>query len=165
LDVRLTAEKIAGGSFEDFFQKYIAGAEPLPYQRVLALAGLELRTEERKRPALGFSARRDESGALVVRGVDAAEQTGLRVDDVITSWNGAEPPRSPERWVYGQKKGSLLRLGVRRDENNISVDLRVGEIVEIAYRVTEVERASEKAKHIREGLLRGVTQPVTTALH
>jgi predicted metalloprotease with PDZ domain len=165
LDVRLTAEKIAGGSFEDFFQKYIAGAEPLPYQRVLALAGLELRTEERKRPALGFSARRDESGALVVRGVDAAEQAGLRVDDVITSWNGAEPPRSPERWVYGQKKGSLLRLGVRRDENNISVDLRVGEIVEIAYRVTEVERASEKAKHIREGLLRGVTQPVTTALH
>ncbi len=165
LDVRLTAEKIAGGSFEDFFQKYIAGAEPLPYQRVLALAGLELRTEERKRPALGFSARRDESGALVVRGVDAAEQTGLRVDDVITSWNGAEPPRSPERWVYGQKKGSLLRLGVRRDENNISVDLRVGEIVEIAYRVTEVERASEKAKQIREGLLRGVTQPVTTALH
>jgi predicted metalloprotease with PDZ domain len=165
LDVRLTAEKIAGGSFEDFFQKYIAGVEPLPYQRVLALAGLELRTEERKRPALGFSARRDESGSLVVRGVDAAEQAGLRVDDVITSWNGAEPPRSPERWVYGQKKGSLLRLGVRRDENNISVDLRVGETVEIAYRVTDVERAGEKAKHIREGLLRGVTQPVTTALH
>jgi predicted metalloprotease with PDZ domain len=168
LDVRLTAEKIAGGSFEDFFQRYVAGAEPLPYQRVFALAGLELRTEERKRPALGFSARRDESGSLVVRSVDsegAAEQAGLHVDDVITSWNGAEPPRSPERWVYGQKRGSLLRLGLRRDEKNISVDLRVGELVETTYRVSEDGRAGEKAQHIREGFLRGVTQPVTAAVH
>jgi predicted metalloprotease with PDZ domain len=167
LDVRLTAEKIAGGSFEDFFQRYIAGAEALPYQRVFALAGLELRTVERRRPTLGFSARRDESGSLVVRSVDSessAEQAGLHVDDVITNWNGAEPPRIPERWVIGQKKGSLLRLGVRRDEKNISVELRLGEVVETAYRVAEDGRAGEKAQHIREGLLRGVTQPVTAVV-
>ena len=116
---------------------------------------------------LGFSGRRDESGSLVVRSVDsegAAEQAGLRVDDVITSWNGAEPPRSPERWVYGQKKGSLLRLGVRRDGKNISVELRVGEVVETAYRVVEDGHADERAKHIREGLLHGVTSPVTAAI-
>jgi hypothetical protein len=54
---------------------------------------------------------------------------------------------------------------VRRDEKNISIELRVGEVVEIAYRVAEDARASEKAKHIREGLLHGVTQPVTAAIH
>src|SRR5437667_11066462 len=37
LDVRLTAEKIAGGSFEEFFGKYVAGAEPFPYQQILTL--------------------------------------------------------------------------------------------------------------------------------
>src|SRR5213082_1433216 len=31
LDVRLEAEKVAGGSFEDFFEKYVAGTEPFPY--------------------------------------------------------------------------------------------------------------------------------------
>ena len=31
LDVRLTAEKVAGGSLEDFFNRYVSGAEPLPY--------------------------------------------------------------------------------------------------------------------------------------
>jgi predicted metalloprotease with PDZ domain len=168
LDVRLTTEKIAGASFEDFFQKYVAAAEPLPYQRVFALAGLELRTEERRRPSLGFYAVRDQAGSLVVRGIDpggSAEQAGLHSDDVITSWNGTEPPKNIERWTYGQKKGSLLRLGVRRDEKNLSVDLRVGEIVEIAYRVAEDMRAGEKAEHIREGLLRGVTQPVTASIH
>jgi len=168
LDVRLTAEQIAGGSFEDFFEKYVAATEPLPYQRVFALAGLELRTEDRRRPSVGFYAVRDEAGSLVVRGVDpggAAEQAGLHSDDVITSWNGTEPPKNIERWAYGQKKGNSLRLGVRRDEKNISIELRVGEVVEIAYRVAEDARASEKAKHIREGLLHGVTQPVTAAIH
>jgi len=89
----------------------------------------------------------------------------LHSDDVITSWNGTEPPKNIERWAYGQKKGNSLRLGVRRDEKNISIELRVGEVVEIAYRVAEDARAAEKAKHIREGLLRGVTQPVTAAIH
>jgi len=71
LDVRLTAEKIAGGSFEEFFRKYVASAEPLPYQQVLALAGLELRSIEHKRPSLGFSAERDGGGPLVVETIDA----------------------------------------------------------------------------------------------
>jgi predicted metalloprotease with PDZ domain len=167
LDVRLTAEKVAGVPLDDFFHRYVAGAEPLPYQRILALAGLELRTEERRRLTLGFSGRRDESGSLLVRSVDsegAAEQAGLRVDDVITSWNGAEPPRSPEHWAYGQKKGALLRLGVRRDGKNISIELRVGEVVETAYRVVEDGHAGERAKYIRDGLLHGVTSPVTAAI-
>ncbi|MGA2431134.1 MAG: PDZ domain-containing protein [Candidatus Acidiferrum sp.] len=168
LDVRLTAEKVAGGSFEDFFQKYVAGAEPLPYGPVFNLAGLELKTLERRHPAIGFSAGRDETGALIVRSIDpngGAEQAGLRVDDVITSWNGAEPPRSPERWAYSQKKGNLLKLGIRRDDKNITLQLRLGESVETFYRVADDAYASEKARHIRDGLLHGVTQPVTASIH
>jgi predicted metalloprotease with PDZ domain len=168
LDVRLTAEKVAGGSFEDFFQKYVAGTEPLPYRPLFNLAGLELKTLERKHPAFGFSAGRDETGAMIVRSIDpngGAEQAGLRVDDVITSWNGAEPPRNPERWAYGQKKGNLLKLDIRRDDKNIALQLRLGESVETFYRVAEDAHASEKARHIRDGLLHGVTQPVTASIH
>src|SRR5205807_63604 len=54
LDVRLEAEKVAGGSFEDFFEKYVAGTEPFPYEQILGLAGLALRTTEHRRAALGF---------------------------------------------------------------------------------------------------------------
>src|SRR6202023_2737844 len=46
-DVRLTAEKVAGGSFEEFFQKYVSHPEPLPYQVVLPMAGLLMRSTER----------------------------------------------------------------------------------------------------------------------
>jgi len=70
LDIRLEAEKTAGGSFEEFFRDYVAAAEPLPYKHVLALAGLDLRTIEHKKALLGFSAERDSSGTVTVRGVD-----------------------------------------------------------------------------------------------
>jgi len=163
LDVRLTTEKVAGVSFEDFFQKYVANAEPLPYQTVLPLAGLELRSAEHKRPVLGFYAERDSNGSLVVREIDpdGPAAAGLHVGDAIVSWNGGDPPRNPERWVNPQKLGSTLRLTVRREEQDVSVEFRLGEATETFYRIAEDSHASEKAKRIREGILHGVTQPVT----
>ena len=163
LDIRLTAEKVAGGSFEDFFQKYIAGTEALPYQEVLSLAGMELRTVENKRAALGFFAQRDASGALVVKSVEngsAAANADLRIGDTIVNWNGGEAPRRLERWVYEQKPGNLLRLRVKREEKEIQLEFRLSGSKEILYQVTEDAHASEKARHIRDGILHGTTQPV-----
>ena len=160
LDVRLETEKIAGGSFEDFFQKYVAGNEPFPYQQVLGLAGLELRATEQRRATLGFAGERETSGAFIVRAVDAdspAAQTGLRVGDAILIWNGGEVPRRPSRWVTDQKPGDLLALRVRREDKELSLEFRLGEVKETAYEVTEDSHATEKARRIREGLLRGET--------
>jgi predicted metalloprotease with PDZ domain len=160
LDVRLTAEKIAGGSFEGFFQKYVAGIEPFPYQQVLGLAGLVLRTIEQRRATLGFAGEREASGAFIVRAVDAdglAAQAGLRVGDAILTWNGGEVPRRPSRWVMEQNPGDLLGLRIRREDKELSVEFRLGEIKETAYEVSEDSNASEKARRIREGLLRGET--------
>ena len=167
LDVRLTAEKVAGGSFEHFFAKYVADAEPLPYQTILALAGLELRATEHMRPTLGFYAERDSTGVLKIREIDPESPAApvLRLGDVIVNWNGGDPPRNPDRWVYSQKPGSTLRLTLRRDDQEVSVEFRLGEITENFYRITEDPHAPEKATRIREGILRGTTQPVTAKNH
>ena len=163
LDVQLTAETIAGGTFEEFFRKYVAGTDPFPYQQILALAGLALRTVERRRPALGFFAEHDPSGPSVVSTVDAegpAAQAGLRAGDVILNWNGGEVPKRVEHWLQEQKAGDLLKLLVRRDDKEISIEFRLGEINETLYEVMEVSHAAEKARHIREGMLRGETSAV-----
>jgi predicted metalloprotease with PDZ domain len=161
LDIRLTAEKIAGSSFEGFFQKYVAGAEPFPYQQILALAGLELRTMEHSRPTLGFFTERDATnGTTVVQSVVAegpAALAGLRVGDAIVAWNGGEAPRRAERWLREQKAGEVLKLRVRREEKEISLEFRLSEVKEGFYAVTEDSHAGEKARHIRNGLLHGVT--------
>jgi predicted metalloprotease with PDZ domain len=158
LDVQLTAETIGGGSFEEFFRKYVAGTDPLPYQQILALAGLALRTVERRRPALGFFAEHDPSGPFVVSTVDSegpATQAGLHAGDVILNWNGGAAPGRVEHWLQEQKAGDLLKLRVRREDKEISLEFRLGENKETLYEVMEVSHAGEKARHIREGMLRG----------
>src|SRR6266576_429405 len=163
LDVQLTAETIGGGAFDQFFRKYVAGMDPFPYQQILALAGLALRTVERRRPALGFFAEHDPSGAFVVSTVDSegpAAQAGLRAGDVILSWNGGEVPRRVEHWLQEQKTGDLLKLRVRREDKEISLEFRLGENNETLYEVMEVSHAGEKARHIREGMLRGETSAI-----
>ncbi|HZV86544.1 MAG TPA: PDZ domain-containing protein [Candidatus Binatus sp.] len=164
LDIRLEAEKVAGGSFEEFFRDYVAAAEPLPYQHVLALAGLEVRTIEHKRALLGFSAERESAGTVTVRTVDdgsPAAQAGLRVGDVIESWNDADVPRSLGRWARERQPGETVRVRVRREEKERTLDFKLGEEKELLYQVAEDVHANEKARRIREGLLRGVTQTAT----
>jgi predicted metalloprotease with PDZ domain len=164
LDVRLSAEKIAGGSFAEFFSRYVAGPGPLPYKDVLARAGLDLRTVERRRAALGFTVEKDASGSAIVRSVDAsgfATQAGLRVDDVIVAWNGADIPRRLERWTSEQKSGATLHLRVRREGKELDLDVRLGEIVDMRYDVVEVSHASADAVRIRDGLLHGTTSATT----
>src|SRR5262249_48646797 len=56
LDIRLESEKLTGRSLEEFFDKYVSGANALPYQNLLGKAGLELRAHETVEATLGFVA-------------------------------------------------------------------------------------------------------------
>ena len=163
LDVRLTAERITDSSFEEFFRKYVAGTDSFPYQEILTLAGLALRTVERRRPTLGFSMEHEPNGRFVVSKVDSessAAQAGLRAGDAIVNWNGGEVPRRVDRWLQEQKAGELLKLRIRREEKEVSIEFRLGEIKETLYVVGEDAHAGEKARHIREGILRGEASAV-----
>jgi len=157
LDIRLAAEKVAGGSFENFFDRYVVRANPFPYAETLAFAGLELQTIERRRTTPGFSAERGADG-LVVRSVDAdssAAAAGLRIGDVIVQLNQQEPPRRLDRWLSGQKPGIAVSLAVRRGDKRVELELRLGEAKGVFHQVAEDSHASESAKRIREAWLRG----------
>jgi hypothetical protein len=54
-------------------------------------------------------------------------------------------------------------LRVRRDDREITIDFIIGEATETFYQVVENSHADAKAKRIREGILRGTTQPVTAS--
>jgi len=168
LDIRLTAEKVTSSSLEEFFSRYIGGAEPLPYASVLSLSGLELHSYESTRPVLGFFMEREPNGSVIVRGLEAdgdAAKGGLHVGDEILRWNNADPPRRPERWVGSQKPGDELRLHVKREDKELDAVLHIGEVREKFYQVAESAHATDRAKRIREGILRGTTEPVSAKNH
>ena len=158
LDVQLTAEEIGGGSFEDFFRKYVAGAEPLPYESVLAKAGLLLKQQEIVRAELGFSMERDAGGKSAVRSVvpgSTAGRAGLLAGDEVSNFNGENVPRRPEYWLRNKKPGDTLKLRVLRNEKAIEITLALGGKSESVFAIAEDPQASPKARAIREGLLHG----------
>jgi predicted metalloprotease with PDZ domain len=164
LDVRLTAEKITGTSLEDFFAKYVSGAQPLPLADYLATAGLTLQEKEEVRAALGFALERDPNGPWEVVSVEpgsSAEKNGLQIGDQILRWNSGEIPRRPQGWASQQKPGDDLHLRVRRGDKEENVNLRLGEVRETFYQVVEASNATDRARHIRDGILHGSTDPVT----
>ncbi len=164
LDIRLESEKLAGGSLADFFDNYVGGANPLPYQNLLARAGLELRTHESVRASLGFLPQHEPGGPWVVAAVDAdgsAAKSGLQVGDEIVRWNNADVPRRPERWAAQQKPGEVLRLRIRRAEKEESLEIHLGELHEKFFQVAEMSNADERARRLRDGLLHGTTEPIT----
>jgi len=166
LDIRLTAEAVAGGSFADFFGNYVAQAEPLPYAEILSKAGLLLKQQEVTRPELGFAMERDASGKAIVRSVNSgstADRAGLRAGDEIESWNGESVPRRVEGWLRNRKPGDILRLQIRRNEQASETSFAVGGRMEKIFVLDEDPSAARKAKAIREGLLRGTAAAAAAA--
>jgi predicted metalloprotease with PDZ domain len=164
VDIRLESEKLTGGSLADFFDNYVASAHPLPYQNLLARAGLELRTHESVRATLGFLPQREPGAPWTVAAVDAeglAAKSGLQAGDEILRWNNGDVPRRPERWAGQQKPGDVLRLRIRRAEKEESIELHLGELHEKFFQVAEKSDADDRARHLRDGLLHGTTDPIT----
>ena len=164
LDVRLTAEKITGGSLDEFFTKYVSGADALPYSDLFAKAGISLPQRETVRATLGFSLQREPSAPWTVATVEPgsnAERSGLQVGDEILRWNSGEVPRRPERWLAQQKPGDNIRLHIRRAEKQLNIDIRLGETRETFYQIVEAPDTNDRARRIRDGLLRGATDPIS----
>jgi hypothetical protein len=65
--------------------------------------------------------------------------------------------------VRERQLGETVKVRIRREEKEQTLQFKLGEEREVLYQVAEDSHAGEKAKHIREGLLHGVTQ--TAASH
>ena len=158
LDIRLTVEAVAGGSFADFFENYVAHAEGLPYAAILGKAGLLIEKQEIQRPDLGFALEREFGAKVTVRSVVAgstAERAGLKAGDEIETWNGESVPRRVESWLRTRKPGDILRLQVRRNEQLSNLVFALGGRTDEIFVVSEDPKATAKAQAIRAGLVRG----------
>ena len=158
--IRAAAEKVSGSNLGDFFARYVAGAEEIPYQKFLATAGLELKADSSNGPDLGFAPGRSAGGGVPVIYIEeggAAEAAGLQAGDVILLVNGQEPPRGRRGFLRDLHAGDTVKLHVNRDgqEMDISYVLGVREVTR--YSIAELPNPSEKQQRIREGLLRGAT--------
>jgi predicted metalloprotease with PDZ domain len=159
--VQAVAEEVAGVKFDDFFRRYVAGTDEIPYDKFLDAAGLRLKVERRAAPEMGFyiSGRGPGAQVLVSQVVpgSAAEAAGLQAGDALVTLNGQAPPRYLPAWLRQHEPGDTVTLRIQRDNQDLDLKLTLGSIDLNKFTLVETPGASEKQKRIRDGWLKGKT--------
>ena len=162
-----TVSKAAKGrSFSDFYERYIDGREPFPYDKVLPLAGLRLARDTAHVPQLGIASLQDSSGLHVTQVIpeSSAAAAGVEPGDQLISVGGfnADDPNwtGKFRSRYARlPEGTELPVVVRRDGAEQTLTARLHFVTSVGSRLIEDARAPAKARRVRDGLLHGTTQP------
>jgi predicted metalloprotease with PDZ domain len=158
--VRAAAEEVTGTSLDDFFRRYVAGTDEIPYDKFLGPAGLELKVELHNMADLGFWTTGGRAGgsAVAVSQVvpgSSAEAAGLLAGDVLLELNGETAPPFLSGWVRQHAPGEVVKLRVHRDGKVLELSFALGSNETKKYSISEVAHATDTQKRIREGWLRG----------
>jgi predicted metalloprotease with PDZ domain len=154
------ADPKADADLSDFFKRYVAGTDEIPYDNFLGLAGWMLRDTSQKRAAFGFSFNRNVPSALAIASVDpdsSASDAGLKEGDELLALNGEAFPRSADRWLRDHQPDERVTVKVQRDGEAREFSFPLGRQTEASYQLTDSASATEKQRRIRDGILRGVT--------
>jgi len=145
-----------------FLAEDVRGTQELNYSTYLEYAGLRLTTQATGSPAQGFFATRNARGLLQVDSIDGgsdAERAGLLPGDVLIKADGNPLPAGSVAGLPPWRAGQAVELQVRRGGGKHVVKFRVGADQEISYQIDEDPLASREQLRVREGWLRGVTNP------
>jgi predicted metalloprotease with PDZ domain len=159
--IRGVVEEVAGQSFEEFFRRYVAGTDEIPYDKFLAAAGLEVKIDSNQLADLEFRAARAPGTGPVVAQVTTgspAEAAGLQKGDILLGIDGEGLPRNIRGWLRDHHAGEIVKLRVRRDGEEKEISYALGEGGgDRHYSIVESPNPSDKQRRIREGILHGTT--------
>ena len=151
-----------GANMAEFNEKYVDGRERYPWDQWLAKAGWRLHTDTLHQPRMGVSFQPDSAGLLVmlVEPGSMAATAGIRPGDVVTSLDGvptSNPAWQDWRQKYALREGAPIEIKVVRDGRRITLNAPVKFATLIDRKLEADPAASDKAKRIGEGILKGVT--------
>ena len=151
----------AGRSFTDFQMKYVDGREPLPFETILPLAGIDIVGDTVREARLGVTTVIDSAGIRVI-GVDpamSAGQAGVREGDYLLAIGDIavedQAFGAKFRAQFGNRQDAPLPIRVRRGGVERVLNGRVQLVARVVWRLAEDPTASAKARRIRESILTG----------
>ena len=159
-DIKRAINAISQRDFSEFFNKYVSGTVELPYDKLLAFAGLNVVIKTEWLPYMGnvlFVGPRNR--VVTVEANSPVEEAGLKRRDYILDVDGAEVSSSRElREIAKTKKiGSELILKVLRDKVELNLTVEVGKKAKVDCEIKTIEHPTELQLKIRKGWLEGWT--------
>lgn len=150
------SSELAGHDLSDFFRRYVAGTDEVPFEKIFARAGLTLELTDRIAPDAGFQATRGSAGVVVteVTRDGPADRAGLLRGDVVLDINGQQVRSVPNRWLATQTPGQLLHVRIKRGGDTREISFPLASRTLRSNRITEAG-VSGLPRAIREGLLSG----------
>jgi predicted metalloprotease with PDZ domain len=159
--VRNVAEKLTGTDLHSFFDRYVAGAEELPFDELFASVGLTLEKQEQHVGDAGFAASRNFAGPVVIDQVygEQARRAGLREGDEIVSIDGQSPNRRLESSFEKMNPGRLVHISVMSGGAKKDIQLTLGQRIQTRYMVRESPQATAEQIARRAAWLKSEDQP------
>jgi len=172
-DFQKACELMASSSLEDFFTRYVRGRDELPYNEVLANAGLQIEqaghqigaprdfTVGSRSSLKGFlGADLEDSGDFInvkdVRAGMPAYEQGLNAKDKIVALDGAHVNKETFEALIAAKPGETVRITLLRNDDLRTLEIRLGSTVDEPYRIVPISQATEEQKRRYGGWINGV---------
>jgi predicted metalloprotease with PDZ domain len=162
-DILEAMNEVAGSDFTPFFNSYVRGTAPLPYGRVLGMAGLTLRISvpEGAPPRIGLTALPDTRGlrVLAVRPGGAADRAGLGRDDLLIAVDKQSLARADlKEHLKAYPPGASVPFTVERHGRQQIINLTLEPPIPDSYSIQELSAATPQQMTLRERWLKGKNQ-------
>ncbi len=164
--VRQAAEAVSHSDLTNFFQRYVAGVEEIPWDEFFATVGLHVVRKTVTVADPGFTAARnfDASPSVIhVRTGSDAHRAGLAAGDVILEINGIVAAGDFERRLGELRPGEMIHLRIRNARGEHILQWRMGAREEVDYALKDVDNSTAQQKARRAAWLRGESQPAGDA--
>jgi predicted metalloprotease with PDZ domain len=164
--VREAAEAVSHADLKDFFAKYVAGTEEIPWNDVFRGVGLRLVEGTTTAADPGFSASRNFDGPMKVEGVAAgseAERAGLEVGDTILEIQGKPAGQDTREPLARLNPGDTIQLKVSSRHGEQILRWNAGSHEEITFQLKDVDNLAAEQGARRAAWLKGEAQTAGVA--
>lgn len=170
-DFQKACELMAGGSFEDFFARYVRARDELPFNQIFSTAGLQLEqaglvvggyNPDRPVALKGYlGADLEDSGDFInvkdVRAGGPAYEQGLNAKDKIVALDGARVNKETfESLIAAKHQSETIHITIFRNDDLRTLDIKLGGTIDAPYRIVPMPQASEEQKRRYGGWINGV---------
>ncbi|MFQ5705878.1 MAG: M61 family metallopeptidase [bacterium] len=159
-DIKRMVNTVSQTDLSGFFEKYVAGTVELPYQEILAAAGLTIDLTSDWVPDIGeFLLVGPRNRVVTVEANSPAEAAGLRRRDYLVQIDDAKVSslKQAREIVRSKKIGSELHLKVLRNNVELTLPVEVGKKEIVTCEIRHADNPAPLQARIFEGWLKGMT--------